>query len=255
MEPRLQYNQANRPVLTKQETVLSVLLTNPVWTWLHRLGGPGLILLGVIDSSAIPVPGSMDVFVILLSSHRPEWWPYYAFMATPGAVLGGYITYRLAEVGGEETLERKIGKRRAEKAYKRFEKRGFLTVMVAAILPPPFPIVPFLMAAGVLQYPRKSFLSALGLGRAIRLSPIAYLGHLYGAAVIQWAGRYYKTLLYILIGMAVLAAIGVFVHLKWYRTGEKREGQEGGQPIETARISRQPRSVRQVDVSKRKKHG
>jgi hypothetical protein len=31
-----------------------------IWLWLHRLGGPGLILLGLADNSAIPLPGSMD---------------------------------------------------------------------------------------------------------------------------------------------------------------------------------------------------
>ncbi len=32
---------------------------------------------------------------------------YYAFMGTVGEVAGGYLTYRLAAKGGEETLERK----------------------------------------------------------------------------------------------------------------------------------------------------
>jgi membrane protein YqaA with SNARE-associated domain len=237
-----------------QETVLSVLLTNPIWTWLHRLGGPGLILLGVIDSSVIPVPGSMDVFVILLSAHRRDWWPYYAFMATLGAVLGGYVTYRLAEVEGERALERKIGKRRAQKAYRQFERRGFLTVMVGAILPPPFPMVPVLMAAGVLNYPRKSFLSALGLGRAVRFFSIAYLGHLYGAALIQWVGRYYRTFLYLLIGAAVLAAIALFVYIKWYRPKGKGEEPKGGE-VEPAPISQQRRLVRKIDLPKSKKRG
>jgi membrane protein DedA with SNARE-associated domain len=219
-----------RPIRTR--TMLSVLLTSPIWTWIHRLGGPGLILLGLIDNSVIPVPGSMDVFVILLSAHRPEWWPYYAFMATVGAVLGGYVTYRLAEVGGEEALEKEFGKSRAQKAYKRFEKRGFSTVTIGAILPPPFPIVPVLMAAGILHYPRKNFLSALGLGRAIRFFTFAYLGRFYGPAVIHWAGRYYKTFLYLLIGVAVLAVIAVLAYIKWYRPKRQREERQGGQPVE-----------------------
>ena len=83
----------------------SFVLAGSFWTWLQRLGGPGLILLGVVDNSAIPLPGSMDLLVILLSAHHREWWPYYALMATVGAIVGGYLTYRLAEKGGEETLE------------------------------------------------------------------------------------------------------------------------------------------------------
>ena len=35
---------------------------------------------------------------------------------------GGYVTYRLAEKGGQETLEQKVGKPRAGKLYQRFEK-------------------------------------------------------------------------------------------------------------------------------------
>ena len=110
-----------------------------VWKWMHRLGGPGLILLGIADNAPfISAPaGSVDLFVILLSAHRPEWWAYYAFMATVGEVLGGFLTYRLAQKGGQETLEKKVGKPRAEKVYKYFEKRGFMTVLAGSILPPP----------------------------------------------------------------------------------------------------------------------
>lgn len=36
-------------------------------------------------------PGSVDVFLILLSAHRRAWWAYYALMATLGEVLGGYL--------------------------------------------------------------------------------------------------------------------------------------------------------------------
>jgi hypothetical protein len=62
--------------------LLSFVIVNPLWTWLQRLGGPGLIALGLADNSAIPLPGSMDLLVILLSAHQPQRWPYYAFMAT-----------------------------------------------------------------------------------------------------------------------------------------------------------------------------
>jgi len=110
----------------------------------------------------------MDAFVILLSASRPEWWPWCASMATVGEVLGGYLTYRLAERGGQEILERKLGKSRAGKLYKLFEKGGFITVFAGAILPPPFPFTSVPMAAGVMRYPRKQFFSALTAGRVVR---------------------------------------------------------------------------------------
>ena len=191
------------------------------WTWLLRLGGPGLILIGLIDNSIIPIPSGMDLFVILLAAHHREWWFYYAFMAVVGAVVGGSVTYRLAKKGGKAELEKKIGSKKAKKVYDRFEKGGFSTVMVSAVLPPPFPMVPVLMAAGVMQYPPKKFLSALGIGRAIRFFALAFLGHIYGTAIVSWFSRYYEPFLYALIGLAVAGSIAALVYFKWYRPRHK----------------------------------
>lgn len=203
-----------------------------MWTWIHRLGGPGLILLGVVDNSAIPIPGGMDIFVILLSAHRREWWLYYGFMAVVGAVLGGYLTYRLAEKGGEETLEKKIGKKRAQKVYDKFKKRGFATIAVSAVLPPPFPMVPVLMAAGVLQYPRNKFLGALSTGRAVRFLVVAFLGRTYGTAIVSSLRVYYKPVLYSLVSLAALGGIAAFVYFKWYRPKRQRLERVRGKPVE-----------------------
>lgn len=188
-----------------------------IWKWIHRFGGPGLIALGLIDNSFIPVPGSLDAFTIILSSHKREWWAYYGLMATIGAVIGGYLTYKIASEGGHETLEKKIGKKRAEGVYRRFEKHGFFWVVLGSLLPPPFPIVPFLMAAGALQYPRKKFLAALSTGRGVRFFGAAYIGHIYGKAIIGFFSQYYRPALYAAIGTGVLAGVGALAYFKWYR--------------------------------------
>jgi membrane protein YqaA with SNARE-associated domain len=197
--------------------IFSVLAEGAVWRWVLRLGGPGLIAVGLVDNSVIPIPGGMDVFVILLTARNREMWFYYGIMAAIGAVVGGYVTYRLAKKGGKEGLEKKIGKNRAEKVYKRFGKGGFSTIVIGSVIPPPFPLVPVLMAAGILQYSRKKFLAALAIGRGIRFMAVAYLGRVYGTAILGWLGRYYKPFLYTLIGLGVLGGIGAFVYFKWYR--------------------------------------
>ena len=195
----------------------TVAATSSTWKWLLRFGGPGLIVVGLIDNSVIPIPGGMDVSVVLLTAHHRQWWPYYAAMATLGAVIGGYLTYRLARKRGKEALEKKIGKKRAGKVYQKFEKGGFSTVFIGSMLPPPFPMVPVLMAAGVMQYSRQRFLVALTLGRALRFLAIALLSSLYGTAIVGWLGRYYKPFLYLLIALAVLAALGALLYFKRYR--------------------------------------
>src|SRR5271163_5068977 len=80
--------------------------------WLYQLGGVGLIPLGLLDNSPIPIPGAMDVATILLSARQPQLWIYYALMATAGSLLGGFLSYRLARKGGKEALERRFPRRK-----------------------------------------------------------------------------------------------------------------------------------------------
>ena len=103
--------------------VLLKTVPETAWRWIHGLGGPGLILLGILDNSPVmsTPPGTIDVLVMALATDHHAWWPYYAIMATIGEVIGGYITYELAKKGGKATLEKKIGKARAEKLYRMFE--------------------------------------------------------------------------------------------------------------------------------------
>jgi membrane protein YqaA with SNARE-associated domain len=196
---------------------LHFLIAISVWTRLRRLGGVGLVLLGLADSSVVPLPGSMDVLTVYLAArHRDLWW-YYAFMATVGAVIGGYITYGLARKGGKEAFEGKLSKEKAEKIFNRFERWGFGAVALPALLPPPFPIVPFLLAAGALQYSRKKFLAALALGRAVRFTIVAGLGAIYGGQIVRFFSRYYKPALFVLIGLAVVGAAVALVQYYRYR--------------------------------------
>ena len=186
---------------------LQTLLAISTWVRLRRLGGWGLVLLGVADNSVIPLTGSMDVLTIWLAARHREPWFYYALMATIGAVIGGYITYILARKGGKEAMNRKLSKRRAAKVAKRFERWGFGAIAIPAILPPPFPFVPFLLAAGAMQYSRAKFLGALVLGRGVRYSIAAYLGMLYGTHILRFFSRYQKPAVGILVGLAVVGGI------------------------------------------------
>ena len=68
--------------------------------WAIRMGGPGLIVLGIADNSVLPTAGSMDLLTIWLAASDRTIWPYYAVMAILGALLGGYITYMLGREGG-----------------------------------------------------------------------------------------------------------------------------------------------------------
>ena len=197
---------------------LHPLLAIPIIRRLRRLGGVGLVLLGIADNSVVPLTGSMDVLTIWLAARHRDQWPYYALMATLGAVLGGYITYSLARKGGKGAMERKLSKRRAAKVYNVVERWGFGAVAVPALLPPPFPFVPFLVAAGAMQYSRQKFLTALTLGRLLRYSIVAGLGALYGNQIVRFFSRYYKPAVGILVGLACAgAAVSIYHYYRWKR--------------------------------------
>jgi membrane protein YqaA with SNARE-associated domain len=208
-----------------------MLLTPPIaailiWRWVLRLGGPGLVLLGIADNSVVPLTGSMDVLTIWLAARHRDLWPYYAVMATAGAVLGGYITYAIARKAGKEAIENRLHRNKAQKVFRRFRRWGFKAIVVSAVLPPPFPMVPVLLAAGALQYPRKKFIAALSLGRGIRYFLLAGLGSLYGKRITAFFARYYKPALLILIGVAVVG--GIFTLLEYLRSLRQRQEEPSG---------------------------
>jgi membrane protein YqaA with SNARE-associated domain len=212
------------------------------WGWIMSLGGPGLILLGLADNSVIPLPGSMDVLTIVLAANHREFWWYYSLMATVGAVIGGYLTYRLGREGGKEMLERKVPKRRVDKVYRTFKRWGFWAVAVPALLPPPVPIVPFLLAAGALKYPRKRFVAALALGRAIRFTLIGFIASHFGTRIFHFFSRYYKPALYSLIALAVLGgAVGLWFYIR-YRRRKEAEAKSGPD----RQVAARPRSRKRV---------
>jgi membrane protein YqaA with SNARE-associated domain len=192
-------------------TMLHLQATRTLIAWARRVGGPSLIVLGIIDNSAIPVPGSVDAMTIVLAASQKSWWLYYALMATIGAVLGGYITYRLARKEGKAILERRVSRKKAQKVYSSFEKWGFWAVLIPAMLPPPLPTFPFLLAAGALQYSKSKFLAALAIGRGIRYTLLAFLAERYGRQILRRMVEYRQPILLFGIAAGVAASLYVLV--------------------------------------------
>ncbi len=192
--------------------------------WVVHLGGLGLIPLGLLDNSIIPLPGSMDVVLIILCARQEEWWFYYALMATAGGVIGGCVTYRLARKGGKQALERRFPARQVARVNKIFERWGFSAIAVPAVLPPPFPITPFLIAAGAMQYPLRKFLAALAVGRIVRYTILGYLAARYGRKVIGFIAKHGDPVALAVTGAVIVTALVVFFFWRRSRTSERAAG-------------------------------
>lgn len=199
--------------------VLAPTVVRSVRRWIYQLGGLGFIPLGLLDNSIMLLPGSMDVLTIFLSARKPELWSYYALMATAGSVIGGHVTYRVARKGGKEALVRRFPRRTLGKVYKIFERWGLGAIAIPALLPPPVPIVPFLFAAGAMQYPIRKFLVALTLGRIVRYTLLAFLAARYGRHVLAFISQHGHPVVLVMIGLIAIAV----VVLLYFVLGKRQE--------------------------------
>jgi len=132
-------------------------------------------------------------------------------MATIGSVLGAFLTFRLARKGGKETLKRRLSPARAKQVVGIFSRWGFWSIAIAALLPPPVPMVPFVIAAGATQYSPKKFLAALTLGRGLRYTLLALLAEHYGRQIIGFLGAHGHPYVYAGVAAVIIAGVILFV--------------------------------------------
>jgi membrane protein DedA with SNARE-associated domain len=150
----------------------------------------------------------------VLAAHDRELWPYYAIMATAGSVIGAYLTYRIARNGGEKALKDKVSPRIVKKVTNAFERWGFGAIVIPALLPPPMPMVPFVIAAGALQYSPKKFLAAMSAGRILRYCILAYLGAAYGRKIFTVILAHGETTLVVTIALTVVTALALVLYFR-----------------------------------------
>lgn len=81
-------------------------------------------------------------------------------------------------------------------------------------------MVPFLLAAGAMQYPVRKFLAALTLGRIVRYTLLAYLAARYGRHIIAFFTGHPIALG--VIGLLIAAALAILVFIILRRSKSKK---------------------------------
>jgi membrane protein YqaA with SNARE-associated domain len=174
--------------------------------YLVTYGAFGLFGIALLDSALIPMAGGPDAVMLLLSAAQPRWWPFYAAAATLGSVGGCIILYYLSARAGRSALKR-FSERKQKRVKDLLDRYDVLSVLVASILPPPFPFKLFVVSAGVFRLNILRFAIAVGIGRAFRYLLEGYLAANYGDHAKDLLARYYPV---IGISLAVLLIV-VFV--------------------------------------------
>jgi membrane protein YqaA with SNARE-associated domain len=183
--------------------------------WLTRLseylityGAFGLFAVALLDSTFVPLPSSADALMLLLSTTNPSWMLLYAFMATSGSALGCWILYLISRRAGARALNR-FSEAKQQRVKNWIEKYDAFAVLVATLLPPPFPFKLFVITAGVFRFSLLRFMLAIIVGRAFRFLLEGYFAVRYGAQAKEILTRYYP-----FIGIGLAVAIVLFVLVK-----------------------------------------
>jgi membrane protein DedA with SNARE-associated domain len=198
--------------------------------WLLHLGAVGLFLVAIVDSSPIPlpIPGSTDLLLLLLVSHRGSNHLLLAACAMAGSAIGGFITWSAGRKGGEALLNRSIPARYLKRIERWTNEHSILSVLVPALLPPPIPLTPFLLAAGALGVSRRRFLTAYNSARVVRYGLITWAGVAYGRRVVAWWTRklagWSEVILWTFVIVLVLGiGYGIWQYRRQRRTGAKEQ--------------------------------
>ncbi len=178
---------------------------------LLALGIPGLFLIAFLDSAGVPLPGGVDVVVLLLAWQQPALFVWIALAASVGSTLGCLVLYRIGRTGGERAVRRlDPGKRRW--VTDKVRENDVVAMLVAVLAPPPFPAKVFMLVAGVVGVSWTRFAGAVFVGRMIRFTGEAYLAVRLGDRAVETLQQHYPT-----IGAVLAASVLLYLAVKWMR--------------------------------------
>lgn len=178
---------------------------------LLALGVPGLFLIAVLDSAGVPLPGGVDIVLMLLSWQRPSLFVLIALTAAVGSTIGCLVLFRVGRTGGEMAMRRLDPKRRRWVTAK-VRENDILAMMVAVLAPPPFPTKLFMLVAGFVGMPVPRFAAAVFAGRMMRFGGEAYLAVRLGDQAVETVQRRYP-----LIGAGLVLCVFAYLVVAWLR--------------------------------------
>jgi membrane protein YqaA with SNARE-associated domain len=194
-----------------------------LFAWLLHLGGVGLLVLGIFDSSYLVAPWGNDLLLVALTSRHPRliYMVYLAGMSTAGSVLGCLLLDLTLRPLGEKGLEKFLSSRRAKRVRSKVGKNAGRALAVASLAPPPFPFTAFVMAAAALQYSRWKLLTIIAATRMLRFLIVGALAMRFGKRILGWAKL--PVVQGFLIGLVVICTPGSILPVYgWIRQSRGR---------------------------------
>ena len=195
-----------------------------VYQMVLGLGGPGLLVIALLDSSFLSIPEGNDFLIIVLSVGG-SWssMAYYATMTTLGSVIGCSLLYWVGTRGGSSYVQKRLhrpGMRRVQSLY---ERRGVLAVIIPSLLPPPTPFKIFVLSAGAFGLAFPQFLLAVAFGRGLRYFSWGALAVMYGEWAKVFLQEHFHSVGLLVLILIVLLLLWFLVLKPRLRTGDAHE--------------------------------
>ena len=127
----------------------------------------------------------------------------YVAAAMIGSTAGCVGLYKISERAGHRALNR-FSEKKQKRVKDLIDRYDVLSVLVASVLPPPFPFKLFVVSAGVFRLNLLRFTIAIAVGRTFRYLLEGYLAAHYGEHAKEILAHYYPS---IGIGVAVLITV------------------------------------------------
>ncbi len=203
---------------------------------LVRFGLVGLTLVSVIDSSFIPlpIPGVTDIMLVLFAAGHGN--PILLIgLATLGSALGGLLSHAVGQAGGMKFLEKHVPGKLLGRVTNWVEHHSILAIALPAILPPPVPLSPFVLAAGAVHMSRRRFMIAFTASRLIRHAIAVWLGIRYGTQVLavwnRFSTKWAVTILIVFWAVTLIfTGIGIWRLVQTSKSVGLRKGRAASQP-------------------------
>jgi len=166
--------------------LLAIAASRELVHFFFHLGLVGLFIISSVDSSFIPlpIPGITDIMIVVYAANHASVI-LLVLIATAGSAAGGVFSHTVGQAGGMKFLEKNVPPRVLKRVTAWMEEHSIIAVALPAILPPPMPLSPFVLAAGALHMSRKKFMTAFTISRFVRHCIAAWLGVHYGRAVVH----------------------------------------------------------------------
>jgi len=161
--------------------------------FLASFGPLGLLTIAFLDSLMIPMPGGVDGVLMLLAASKPSWMLIYVAAAIIGSTAGSVGLYRISRRAGHRAL-RRFSESKQKRVKDLIDRYDVLSVLVASVMPPPFPLKVFIVSAGVFRLNLLRFTIAIAAGRTFRYLLEGYLAARYGEQAKELLARYYPSI-------------------------------------------------------------